>query len=217
MSVRRHIPKIVGTLVVLGVGALMVNVVRDFLNTPEEPPRKGPQQVTLITPPPPPPPPPQERPPEPEIEDEVELEESEPVDDLPEEASNDEPPPGADLGIDAEGGAGSDSFGLIGRKGGRGLLDGAGNPSRYYANQLSREIENALQDHDAVRRRSYSVGINVWVSSDGRISRAELTTTTGSRETDALLIEAIMGARTAALRPPADMEQPIRLRISSQL
>lgn len=215
MSVRRHIPKIVGTLVVLGVGALMVNVVRDFLNAPDEPPRKGPQQVTLITPPPPPPPP-QERPPEPEIEDEVELEEPEPVDDLPEEASN-EPPPGADLGIDAEGGAGSDGFGLIGRKGGRGLLDGAGDPSRYYANQLGREIENALQDHDAVRRRSYSVGINVWVSSDGRVSRVELATTTGSRETDALLTEAIMGARTAALRPPPDMEQPIRLRVSSQL
>ncbi len=215
MSIRRHVPKLVGTLLVLGFGALMVDVVRDFLNAPDAPPKKGPQQVTLIAPPPPPPPP-QEKPPEPEIEEEVEIEEPEPLDDLPEEASN-EPPPGSDLGIDAAGGAGSDGFGLIGRKGGRGLLDGAGDPSRYYANQLGREIENVLQDHDVVRRRSYSVGINVWVSSDGRVSRVELATTTGSRETDALLTEAIKGARTAALRPPPDMEQPIRLRVSSQL
>lgn len=217
MSLKRHIPKIVGTVVVLGVGALMVDVVRDFLNTPDAPPPRGPQQVTLLTPPPPPPPPKiEEKPPEPEVEEEVEISEPEALDDLPEEAS-DEPPPGSDLGVDAEGGAGSDGFGLIGRKGGRGLLAGSGDPFRYYASQLQRQIENALLEHDEVRKKNYSVVANVWVRGDGSVLRAQLATTTGNRETDAVLIDVITGAQALSQSPPPDMPQPIRVRISSRL
>lgn len=215
MSLKRHIPKIVGTLIVVAAGALMVDMVRDFLDTPGTPPKKGPQVVTLITPPPPPPPP-QEKPPEPEIEEEVELEEPEPLDDLPEEAS-DEPPPGSDLGVDAEGGAGSDGFGLIGRKGGRGLLDGAGDPFMYYASQLQRQIEDALLEHEDVRRKAYSIVANVWVRADGSVARAQLATSTGNRETDAALIEAITRAQALSQSPPPDMPQPIRMRISSRM
>jgi periplasmic protein TonB len=215
MSFKRHIPKIVGTLIVLGVGVLMVDMVRDFLNTPAATPPRGPQQVTLLTPPPPPPPP-QEKPPEPEIEDEVKIEEPEPLDDLPEEAS-DEPPPGSDLGVDAEGGAGGDGFGLIGRKGGRGLLDGAGDPFRYYASQLQRQIENALVEHDELRKKNYSVTASVEMRDDGSVLRAQLEISTGDRETDAMMIDVITRMQALSQSPPPDMPQPIRLRISSRL
>lgn len=214
MSFKRHIPKLVGTLIVASFGVFVVDIVRDFLSDPVAPPKKGPQVVTLIAPPPPPPP--QEKPPEPEIEEEVELEEPEPLDDLPEQAS-DEPPPGSDLGVDAEGGAGSDGFGLIGRKGGRGLLDGAGDPFMYYASQLQRQIEDALLEHEDVRRKAYSVVANVWIRADGSVLRAQLATTTGNSETDAVLIEAITRARALSQSPPPDMPQPIRMRISSRM
>lgn len=216
MSFKRHIPKIVGTLIVLGIAVIMVGVVKDFLNTPQQTVKKGPQQITLLTPPPPPPPPPEVKPPEPEVKEEVKIDEPQPVDDLPDQA-NDEPPPGSDLGVDAEGGAGGDGFGLIGRKGGRGLLSGSGNPFAYYGSQVQRKIEDALLDDKELRKRAYSVGVNVWVRSDGSILRAELAASTGSRDMDAKLIAAIMNAQSLAQAPPQDMPQPIRMRISSRM
>jgi len=83
--------------------------------------------VSLLKPPPPmrekPPPPLKEKPPEPEVKKEtIEAIREAP---RPEEARNekaDDKPAGDQLGLDAQGGAGSDSFGLVGRKGGRDLL-----------------------------------------------------------------------------------------------
>jgi TonB family protein len=86
--------------------------------------------VALIRPAPPlkeRPEPPKEKPPEPEVQ----KKEIETIREVvrQEENRNDKPedkPAGNDLGVDAEGGAGSDSFGLVGKKGGRALVD----PSR---------------------------------------------------------------------------------------
>lgn len=213
MSLKRHIPKIVGTLMVVVVSGLMVYFVKGFLDTPATTPKKSVQQITLLTPPPPPP---QEKPPEPEVEEKVEIEEPEPLDEMPEEAA-DEAPAGEELGVDAEGGAGGDGFGLIGRKGGRGLLEGSGDPFNYFGSQLSRRIEDALLDVEDLRKRGYSVVLEVWVGTDGRVTRARLVSSTGNRETDALMNEAILQAQAVAQAPPPGMPQPIRLRVSSQL
>ncbi len=144
------------------------------------------------------------------------MEQSEPVDDLPEQASDD-PPAGSDLGIDADGGAGGDSFGLVGRRGGRGLLEGAGDPFKYYASDLSRRIEDALIEQDRVRGIAYSVEANIWVNSDGSVSRVELNGTTGDQREDSILIETIKGMRNSSKVPPSDMPQPIRMMISAEL
>lgn len=213
MSFKRHIPKIVGTLVVVAVSAFMIRFVQNFLDTPVAP-KPGPQQITLITPPPPPPP--LEKPPEPEIQEEVEIDEPEPVDEMPEQAT-DEPPAGEELGVDAEGAAGADGFGLIGRKGGRGLLDGSGNPFSYYGSQVSRQFQDALLQVDELRQGNYSVELNVWVGSDGRVTRVRLASSTGSPDTDALLKEAILRVQTVAQAPPPGLPQPIRLRVSSRI
>ena len=214
MSLKRQLPKIIGTLVVLGVGVFMVFVVRDFLDAPATAQKKGPQQITLLTPPPPPPP--VEKPPEPEVQEEVKLEEPETVEDLPEEAT-DEPPPGADLGVDAEGGAGGDGFGLIGRKGGRGLLAGAGDPFVAYAMRVQKNIEDRLSNDTDTRRKAYSVVAKIWVSTNGRIERAELADSTGNQDVDSALERNLAALPPLAEAPPQDMPQPIRLRISSRL
>ncbi|MBI5462537.1 MAG: energy transducer TonB [Gammaproteobacteria bacterium] len=217
MRFKRHIPKLVGTSVVLGVGVFMVFTIRDFLDAPVTAPKKSPQQITLLTPPPPPPPPKlEEKPPEPEVKEEVKLEEPEPVEDLPEETS-DEPPPGADLGVDAEGGAGGDGFGLIGRKGGRGLLAGAGDPFVAYAMRVQKNIEDRLSGDADARRKAYSVVAKIWVSANGRIERAELADSTGNQDVDAALERSLAALPPLAEVPPQDMPQPIRLRISSRL
>lgn len=216
MSFKRHIPKIVGTLVVVAVSVFMIRVVMNFLDTPSTPSKKGPQQITLIQPPPPPPPP-EVKPPEPEVEEEVKIEEVIPEEALPEEAS-DEPPPAADLGVDAEGGAGGDSFGLIGRKGGRGLLAGAGgDPFVVYASRLQKNIEDMLSEDPEVRRKAYSVVAKIWVDLNGRIERAELAGSTGDSGMDAKLESSLNALPSLAAMPPPDMPQPIRLRISSRM
>ena len=213
MRLKRQVPRIIGTLVVAAVGVFMIRFVQDFLDTPAPPPKKTPQIVTLIQPPPPPPP--QEKPPEPEVQEDVKIEEPEPVEDLPEEAS-DEPPPGEDLGVDAEGGAGGDGFGLIGRKGGRGLLSG-GDPFVVYATRLQKSIEDLLTNDAEARRKAYSVVAKIWVDGRGRIERAELAGSTGNQDMDAVLERNLNALPPLAEAPPADMPQPIRLRISSRM
>ena len=131
-----------------------------------------------------------EKPPEQEIKrDEVDIPEPEPMEEIPEIV--DSPPVGDLLGLDAEGGAGSDGFGLIGRKGGRGLLSGAGDPNVMYASQLQHEIENVLAQVDELRSFAYSVRANIWVDMTGQVSKVVLVTSTGRKEIDQKLIATI--------------------------
>ena len=100
------------TLVVLG----LVWLIRDMKKDPEQK-RQVAQQVQLIRPPPPPPeqPPPPPPPPEEKIEEPLPQE-------TPEDAPPDDAAPQEQLGLDTEGVAGSDGFGLAARKGGRDLV-----------------------------------------------------------------------------------------------
>ena len=137
------------------------------------------------------------------------------LEEIPELA--DAPPAGDLLGLDAEGGAGADGFGLIARKGGRGLLSGAGDPNVVYATQLQRLIEEALAADEKTRSQNYSVIARVWVGFDGSVTRAELASSTGEDEIDDSLIELINQLPALAEAPPPNMPQPIRMRISSRL
>ena len=100
--------------VLLGIGFTLLIVVavfllKDLFNKPPHT-KKVVQQITMIQPPPPPPPP-EVKPPEPEVEEEK-IEEPEPEQEpepAPEESNE---PPAEELGLDADGAAGSDGFGL---------------------------------------------------------------------------------------------------------
>jgi len=211
---KRHLPKLLGTAVVLGVGIGVVLLISRFMNAEQTASKKQVQTITLVKPPPPPPPPPKvERPPEPEVKKDVDLPDPEKLEDLPDQA--DEPPAGDLLGLDAEGGAGGDAFGLIGRKGGRGLL--SGDPYLVYASQLQKHIEDALLDSDPVRKKAYSVIARIWVSADGSIQRTELSSSSGDDIIDNKLVDLINGLQALAETPPDGMPQPIKLRITSRL
>lgn len=211
---KKHLPKLLGTAVVLSVGLGALTLIKNFMNADPVSPKKQVQQITLLTPPSPPPLPPKiERPPEPEVQEEVDLPEPEQLEDLPDQAN--EPAAGDLLGLDAEGGAGGDAFGLIGRKGGRGLL--SGDPHMLYASLLSKRIEDALLEDDSIRKKAYSAVAWIWVSRDGRIQRAELRRSSGDKLIDDRLVAAINGLQAFAETPPDGMPQLIKLRISSRL
>lgn len=188
--------------------------------TGEGPPPPPPvQEISLVKPPPPPPPPPKEEEPmeEPEVEEEeVEVPEPEQVmEDLPEEL-NDEPPPGTELGVDAEGGAGGDAFGLVGRKGGRGLLGGGGSRFGWYAGIIQQDIQSRLSEIEEVRTLGYTVVVKLWLAADGSVETTELERGTGDPDLDLKLRSALTSGFRLSEAPPEDLPQPIRLRISSR-
>lgn len=217
MHFKRHLPKLIGTAVVIGVGVGMVVLIMHFMNAePPTPDARKVQQVTVVKPPPPKPEK-IEKPPEPQKQEEIDISEPEAMpEEMPEVAE--QPPLGEELGLDTEGVAGGDGFGLAARKGGRGLLGGqGGDPFVWYASQLQRELENVLLEDEAIRRRDYSIVARIWVARDGSIQRAELAGSTGNPRTDRILLSRIQALPPLAQIPPEDMPQPIRLRISSRI
>ena len=169
------------------------------------------QQISIVQPPPPPPPPPKMEEPEPEME-EVEIEEPEP-EPLADDSSMDEAP-GEELGLDADGVAGSDGFGLKARKGGRGLV--GGDPNAWYAGILQRDIQDRLSDDESVKSGSYSVVVKIWLDENGVIQDSELVSGSNNPDLDAALRRALSNGVQISRTPPEELPQPIRLRISSR-
>ena len=127
----------IGVVSLLAIGVVLL--VKDMLQK-SPPPKPRMQMVTLFVPPPPR----FEKPPEPEIQkQDVKMQDV--VEQTPEA-----PPPGNDLGVDADGN-GADSFGLKARKGGRGLLDGG--PFGWYAARLDADIQEHIADDKKLRRQ----------------------------------------------------------------
>jgi len=175
-------------------------------------------QIALLAPPPPPPPPPppQVKPPEPEVKEEVKAPEPEP----PQQAEA-APPPGEQLGLDAEGGGSGDSFGLVAKKGGQDIttIGGGGNDRArfsWFAGRVETELAEHLQKNDTLRKLGYRVVIRIWFSTDGRIERYELVGSTGDPEIDRSLKVALDEMPRLKENPPADMPQPVKLRITAR-
>jgi len=172
------------------------------------------QQITLVMPPPPPPP---EVEPEPEqqVEEEVELP-PEP-ESLPDESESEEAPAGEELGLDAEGVAGDDGFGLVSRKGGRDLLGGGSGSFTAFSASLEQDITRLLTENEDIRKARYNVIFRIWIDKEGRVERSELVGSTGDSELDQALELALSGQPRISRQPPQDMPQPVKLRIVSRL
>jgi periplasmic protein TonB len=207
----RFVPMIVMGGVVALVSLGLFWLVKNFLDAAPVAQKKVVQEIRVIRPPPPeelPPPPP---PPPPE--EKVDINEPQPE---PEPVASNEPPPGEQLGLDAEGTGAGDGFGLVARKGGRDLLASGGSAYLWYAGLLKSEILGKLQDEKNIRATSYSVLIRVWVRPDGTIERVGLAQSSGDKDRDKAIEQAVSRIGRVSQAPPADMPQPINLRIVSR-
>lgn len=199
--------------------ALVVAVIRNLMT--DSGPRKKTvvHQISLLKPPPPPPPKPEQKPPEPQIKkEEVKLPEPDkPPDPQPAQA---EPPPGPDLGVDAQGAGTGDSFGLVGKPGGKDITTigggGGGNRFTWYAGIVQAEIQKILARHAELRGKEYRVVVRVWLAADGRVERAELSESSGKPDTDAVIRQSLTEMKPLPEKPPAEMPQPMRLRLTSR-
>jgi periplasmic protein TonB len=206
---RRHLPLIVLLLAVSSLGAGAVALVRGILNSAPGQPKKLIQEIHVVRPPPPPPDlPPPPPPPEEKVIPEPEKQ--------PDPTPSNDPPPGEQLGLDTQGGAGGDAFGLLGRKGGRDLLASGGSAFAWYAGLLKNEIIQQLGNEKQARSGEYSVVVRVWVRDDGSIDRVRIVQSSGNRERDRAIENALSRITRVSQAPPADMPQPISLRIVSR-
>ncbi|MEW6664908.1 MAG: TonB family protein [Thermodesulfobacteriota bacterium] len=188
--------------------------------------RQAIQTVTLLKPPPPPPP--VQKPPEPEVKKE-EIIEPEPEKAKPEESksqSEDDRPAGDQLGLDADGAAGADGFGLVGKKGGRALLagDGGGEQSllrkyAWYTQILQEEIRNRvrkrLDDGGGIPKGKLHAVVRIVMDERGGIASFEIVGSSGNHKMDDAVKETLASARIQE-PPPAGMPKAMKLKISSQ-
>ena len=207
--------KITFILAGLIITGLIIWVVGGMLSAPVEPPKKTVQEIKVIRPPPPPPEVEPEPPPEPEIEEEVDIPEPEPeaLPDVPDM----EPPPG-DLGLDAEGVAGGDAFGLAARKGGRSLIgSGDGDANLWYAGTIVKaSVLDALTGIEGILITRYRVRLNLWVDSGGNLTRFKLLESTGDTEVDQKIKAAMANIKRFPELPPPNMPQPVKLVIEAR-
>ncbi|MEM7469042.1 MAG: TonB family protein [Pseudomonadota bacterium] len=212
-KLKNLLPVFGGIGVLLVFGALGYAAINSLGGTaPPEPPAI--QEISLIQPPPPPPPPPKmEEPPPPEME-EVEVPEPEP-EPIADDSSPDEPLPGDELGLDADGVAGADGFGLKAKKGGRGLI-GGGDPNKWYAGVIQSDLQDWLADIDEIRKGRYAAIVKIWINNDGAVQEAQLVQGTGDSGLDSAIERALSAGFRISRAPPAEMPQPVKLRITSR-
>lgn len=194
--------------VILILAVMGVIWLKDYFAQDVAKPKKIVQQITLITPPPPPPK--VEEPPPPEPEENIPE---------PEEVMDETPEPvetaGADLGVDADGSGAGDGFGLVGKKGGRGLLDGS--PFAWYEGLMASELQDQLAKIDELKSQEYNFRIKLKVGFDGRVERIEMIRSTGDREKDKLLLAALNKFTRFSQMPPGKMPSVVDLRITSSI
>jgi len=206
-SKRSWLPALVA-LAVIAVSIPLVWYLRALVaSKPASEKRQVPVVVKIIRPPEPPPeppPPPPEKVPEPIPQE------------TPEEKPVEQAPESAQLGLDAEGTAGGDSFGLIGHAGGRDILGSGTGPFVFYAGLVKEVVLDALSSVDRIKRSKYSVNVKVWIGADGRVERAALSDSTGNKDLDGAIEQALTHASHVREAPPLEMPQPITLKLVSR-
>jgi protein TonB len=185
--------------------------IRDFMLHKGDKPARTVQNITVIRPPPPPPPEETPPPPPPEkVEQQIPQNEPEPTPD------NSPTPPQQQLGLDADGSAGDDGFGLAARKGGSDLVGSAGAAFAWYTGKLKDEVTDRLSNDAKLRGKKYTVAVRIWLESDGRIRDVKMTSGTGSRDLDSTISSDIAALGRLSASPPLEMPQPISLQIVSR-
>jgi hypothetical protein len=179
-----------------------------------------------------PPPPPEQKPPEPEPPKEAPKQEV--VQDIPQPQDtpqNDQPqdntPAGQDLGVDAEGGAGGDSFGLVGRKGGRSLIGGGGGMSRmsllakygWYTKKIEKElwrdVKSILDKEGGIPKGKHDATVHLMLNSKGAVVSFRILDSSGNEKIDHALKAALPSLKVSEPLPEG-MPGGMTIKVSSQ-
>lgn len=185
----------------------------------------GPKQQTVkiaILPETPPRPPPKE---ERKIEPEKKLDQPQQQQDIPK--LQEAPPEPQQLKMDGPAGDGPSAFAAgdvnseyKGGEIGTGTSGGQAVPNKMqfalFSNQLQRHIQAALAKEQGIKLGDYRLNVQVWLGPAGDFQRVELLSSTGDPKTDEAL-QAAFKQLPAMQGVPANLPQPIRLRITNRM
>jgi protein TonB len=206
-TVRRNVSRLLGVLVGILLLLGFIRFVHTMMAAKTGKNTRQVQIVQIIQPPPPPPdqppPPPPEKAPEPLPKDVPD-----PPPDQPDQA------PDQPLGLDADGSAGGDAFGLAARRGGSDLIGGTGSaPFAWYTNRMRDEIKDRLAAAPCAKSAKGSMATRVLVAADGRVKQIKLTTGTGNVQVDECVDKVLASITTLGDAPPPGMPEQVNLRI----
>lgn len=144
---------------------------------------------------------------------------------------DDGPPAGNDLGVDAEGGSGSDAFGLVGKKGGRGIttIGGGGGGgdgklslfgkygwyTKKIQDEVRAEVKRRLDKEGGIPKGKLQTVVRVVVDDKGVVVSSGLVTSSGFPKMDDAVIRSLEHLRISE-PPPEGMPRGMTLRIASQ-
>ena len=199
---------------------LAVIFVVTLLLTDEGPKRKRETQtVTLLKPPTPEEI--KEKPPEEIKKDET----VQTVTEMKQEGPQDDTPEGKELGVDADGAAGGDAFGLMGKKGGRALVsgDGAGAAlmrkfgwyTSMIQDEIRKQVKSYLDKNGGIPKGKLQALVRVVIDDGGRIMDYQITGPSGNQNMDEA-VKVTLGAIRVSQPPPEGMPRAMTVKITSQ-
>jgi protein TonB len=200
-----------GALGLLAAVGVLVWFLHGLLSTKDHKQARTVQNITVIRPPPPPPPPEQPPPPPPPDKIQEQVPQSE-----PDPTPDNSPTPSQQLGLDSDGSAGDDGFGLAARKGGSDIAGSGGAAFAWYTGKLRDEVTDRLSSDNKLRGKKYIIGVRIWLATDGRIKDVKMTSGTGNRDIDSAIASDIAALGRLSESPPIEMPQPISLQIVSR-
>jgi protein TonB len=189
-----------------------VSFVRMILASKVSKPERQIQTVQIIRPPPPPPPDQPPPPPPEKTEQPLPKDQPEPTPDQPQQA------PEQPLGIDAEGSAGGDSFGLAARSGGSDLVGGTGTaPFARYTMRITDAIRERLSSLPCARNAKGSLSFHLVFEASGKIREVQLASTTGNEKVDACIDTGLTSMPPIGDPLPPGMPAEVNIRVVSRL
>ena len=196
---------------------LSVFVLKTLVTDEGQKRRRQIQMVRLMKPPPPPKI--KEKPPEPKVKKEkiIEIDE-EPPPEQTEDQSRDDTPAGDDMGLDTEGGAGSDAFGLVGKKGGRSLIGGRESLLRRYAwytRIIEGEVSKRLARNRKVPPGKLKTLVRIVLDEEGTIIDYQIYGSSGNQQMDDAVMLALEQIGMISEAPPEGMPRTMRVKIIS--
>ncbi len=189
------------------------------------------QTVTLVKPPEV-----KEKPPEPEVPKEAPKQEV--VQDIPQpqdtpqnnDSQDDSPPAGNDLGVEGEGGAGGDSFGLVGKgKKGRDITLGSGGKgggnalsllakygwySQKIQEEIKKEVKRRLDQDGGIPKGKFQTIVKITLDARGKILKRQIVGGSGNGKIDEAVLATLGEIRVS--EPPVGMPSAMTIKISSQ-
>ena len=200
-------------LLVLGIAWVVQSLMSGKVST-----KKPVTTIKIMPDTPPPPPPPKEPPKEQPKEQPKEIKMEQPK---PQEAPQ---PPAEALKMEGAAGDGPSPFaaGSVANdyKGGDVATKIGGGKSAYqfafYTDQIKTLIEETLAKNKQLANGKYRVVIRIWLKPDGQIEKIELSGSSGDGATDKLIKTVLATMPPLQERPPEDMPQPVKLRITAK-